>query len=168
MDMPQKPTFQAVDPATAKPGRSYPGHTADEALQIARGARGAFDGWRRTPIAERAALMRKAGAVLRARRDEFAALMTDEMGKTFTEGLAEVEKCAGNCDFFAEHAVAFLAERPVDMGGPKAKVAFRPIGTTQVGPRGCSARPFRRSSRLRSVRPGRTRRPVCEASRAAA
>jgi len=129
MDMPQKPTFQAVDPATAKPGRSYPGHTADEALQIARGARGAFDGWRRTPIAERAALMRKAGAVLRARREAFAALMTDEMGKTLTEGLAEVEKCAGNCDYFAEHAVAFLAERPVDMGGPKAKVAFRPIGT---------------------------------------
>ena len=129
MDMPQKPTFQAVDPATAKPGRSYPGHTSDEALQIARGARGAFDGWRRTPIAGRAALMRKAGAVLRARRDEFAALMTDEMGKTLTEGLAEVEKCAGNCDFFAEHAEAFLAERPVDMGGPRAKVAFRPLGT---------------------------------------
>jgi len=129
MDMPQKPTFQAVDPATAKPGRSYPGHTAEEALAIARGVRGAFDGWRRTPIAERAALMRKAGAVLRARRDEFAALMTDEMGKTLSEGLAEVEKCAGNCDFFAEHAEGFLAERPIDMGGPKAKVAFRPLGT---------------------------------------
>src|SRR6185503_5703936 len=43
-------------------------------------------------------------------------------------------KCAGNCDFFAEHAAAFLAERPVDMSakedrGPKAKVAFRPLGT---------------------------------------
>ncbi len=55
--------------------------------------------------------------------------MTDEMGKTLTEGRAEVEKCAGNCDYFAEHAAAFLAERPVDMGGPRAKVAFRPLGT---------------------------------------
>ncbi|HEX4709119.1 NAD-dependent succinate-semialdehyde dehydrogenase, partial [Phenylobacterium sp.] len=78
--------------------------------------------------AERAALMRRAAAVLRARQDEFASLMTDEMGKTLTEGLGEVEKCAGNCDFFAEHAAAFLADRPVDMGGPKAKVAFRPLG----------------------------------------
>jgi succinate-semialdehyde dehydrogenase/glutarate-semialdehyde dehydrogenase len=60
--------------------------------------------------------------------------MTDEMGKTLTEGRAEIEKCAGNCDFYAEHAPAFLSERPVDMGdahgpAPKAKVAFRPLGT---------------------------------------
>ena len=129
MDMPQKPNFQAVDPATATPGRSYPGHTPEEALEIAGRARSAFEGWRRTGIAERGAMMRRAAAVLRARRDEFAALMTDEMGKTLTEGLSEVEKCAGNCDFFAEHAAAFLADRPVDMGGPKAKVAFRPLGT---------------------------------------
>jgi succinate-semialdehyde dehydrogenase/glutarate-semialdehyde dehydrogenase len=129
MDMPQKPTFQVVDPATAAPGRSYTGHTPDEALQIARAARAAFDSWRQTSFAERAALMRKAGAVLRAREAELCTLMTDEMGKTLGEGRAEVEKCAGNCDFFAEHAAAFLAERPVDMGGPKGKVAFRPLGT---------------------------------------
>src|SRR5438445_12928775 len=104
MDMPQKPNFQAIDPATATPGRSYPGHTPQEALAIAGRARSAFQGWRRTGIAERAVMMRRAGAVLRARKDEFAVLMTDEMGKTLTEGCAEVEKCAGNCDFFAGHA----------------------------------------------------------------
>ena len=129
MDLAPKPTFQAVDPATATPGRSFTGHTPDEALQIAAKTRGAFDSWRRTGVAERATMMRRAAAVLRARRDEFSALMTDEMGKTLTEGRAEVEKCAGNCDYFAEHAAAFLAERPVDMGGPRAKVAFRPLGT---------------------------------------
>ena len=129
MDMPQKPTFQAVDPATGTPGRSYAGHTPDEALQIARQARAAFETWRRTDIAARAALMRRAGAALRAREAEFCALMTDEMGKTLTDGRAEIEKCAAHCDYFAEHAAAFLAERPIDMGGPKAKVAFRPLGT---------------------------------------
>jgi succinate-semialdehyde dehydrogenase/glutarate-semialdehyde dehydrogenase len=129
MDMPQKPNFQTVDPATAKPGRSYPGHTADEALEIVGKAHAEFAGWRRTDIAERARLMHAAAAVLRRRHDEFAVLMTDEMGKTLTEGRAEIEKCAGNCDFFAEHAASFLADRPVDMGGPKAKVAFRPMGT---------------------------------------
>jgi succinate-semialdehyde dehydrogenase/glutarate-semialdehyde dehydrogenase len=134
MDMPQKPNFQAVDPATAAPGRSYAGHTPDEALQIARRAHAAFDGWRRTDISARAEMMRRAGAVLRAREAELCGLMTDEMGKTLTEGRAEVEKCAGNCDFYAEHAGGFLAERPVDLsdgkeGGPWAKVAFRPLGT---------------------------------------
>jgi succinate-semialdehyde dehydrogenase / glutarate-semialdehyde dehydrogenase len=134
MDMPQKPSFQATDPATDQPGHNYPGHTTDEALQIARRARAAFDGWRRTPMDKRAALMRRAARVLRARHDEFARVMTDEMGKTLTEGRAEIEKCAGNCDYYAEHAAAFLAERIVDVADghgpqPRAKVAFRPLGT---------------------------------------
>jgi len=134
MDMPQDPTFQTVDPATGAPGRSYPGHTPAQALQIARAARGAFEGWRRTAIPERAAMMRRVARVLRAREAELCGLMTEEMGKTLTEGRAEVEKCAGNCDFYAEHAAAFLAERPVEMpaaegAAPKAKVAFRPLGT---------------------------------------
>jgi succinate-semialdehyde dehydrogenase/glutarate-semialdehyde dehydrogenase len=128
MDM-QQPTFQATDPTTATPGRSYPGHTTQEALAIARRARAAFTGWRAADLAERARLMRQAGAVLRAREAEFCGLMTEEMGKTLTEGRGEIEKCAGHCDYYAEHAMAFLAERPVDMGGPKAKVAFRPMGT---------------------------------------
>jgi succinate-semialdehyde dehydrogenase/glutarate-semialdehyde dehydrogenase len=129
MDMPQKPSFQVVDPATGRPGRHYAGHTTEEALGIAAAARRAFGGWRRTGFAERARLMHAAAETLRRRRDEFAALMTDEMGKTLTEGRAEVEKCAANCDYFAEHAQAFLADRAVDMGGPKTKVVFRPIGT---------------------------------------
>jgi succinate-semialdehyde dehydrogenase/glutarate-semialdehyde dehydrogenase len=127
--MADKPTFQAVDPATATPGRSYQGHTPDEALAIVRASRAAFDGWRRTRFADRAALMHKAAEVLRRRQGELAALMTAEMGKTLTEGLAEVEKCAGHCDFFAQHAEGFLADQPVEMGGPHTKVVFRPMGT---------------------------------------
>jgi succinate-semialdehyde dehydrogenase/glutarate-semialdehyde dehydrogenase len=127
--MAAKPTFQVVDPITGEAGRSYDGHTPEEALAITAAARAAFASWKHTSFAERAALMTKAGQVLRRRADEFAALMTDEMGKTLAEGRAEVEKCAGNCDFFAQHAAGFLAEQPVDMGGPKAKVAFGPMGT---------------------------------------
>ena len=127
--MTAKPNFQTVDPATATPGKSYEGHTPEEALSIARAARSAFEGWKRTTFQERAARMKSAAQVLRRRAPEFAALMTDEMGKTLTEGLAETEKCAGHCDYFAEHAAAMLAEQPVDMGGPRTKVAFRPMGT---------------------------------------
>lgn len=127
--MAAQPNFQAHDPATGQPGRSYVGHTDQESLAIARAARACFDTWKRTNFAERAAPMRRAAQVLRGRAPEFAALVTDEMGKTLTEGLAEIEKCAAHCDHFAEQAEAYLAEQPVDMGGPKAKVAFRPLGT---------------------------------------
>src|SRR4051812_3953373 len=89
-----RPQLQAVDPATAQPGKTYEGHTRSEAHAIAARARTAFEAWRTTGFAERAARMREAAAILRRRAGEFAELMTAEMGKTRTEGLAEIEKCA--------------------------------------------------------------------------
>jgi succinate-semialdehyde dehydrogenase/glutarate-semialdehyde dehydrogenase len=124
-----RPGFQAHDPSDGSAGRSYQGHTQDQALAIARAARARFESWRRTSFDARAALMRAAAGVLRARRDAFAELMTAEMGKTLTEGLAEIEKCAAGCDFFAEHAEAFLASEPVEIRGATAKIAYRPLGT---------------------------------------
>ncbi|WP_309088790.1 NAD-dependent succinate-semialdehyde dehydrogenase [Phenylobacterium sp.] len=126
--MTERPVFQTVDPATGEPGRRYEGHTPDEALQIARASRAAFDGWRATSFAERGRLMRAAAQVLRDRQAEFAELMCAEMGKTLADGRAEVEKCAGACDHFAEHAEAFLADEDVSFGDAKAKVAYRPLG----------------------------------------
>jgi succinate-semialdehyde dehydrogenase/glutarate-semialdehyde dehydrogenase len=123
-----RPRLTVVDPATGQPGRTYEGHTPAETQAIVARTRKAFEGWRATPIEQRAVLMRKAAEVLRRRAAEFAALMTAEMGKPHTDGLAEVEKCAFNCDFFAEHAPGFLARRPVDIGGPKAFVTYNPLG----------------------------------------
>jgi succinate-semialdehyde dehydrogenase/glutarate-semialdehyde dehydrogenase len=123
-----RPRLQTVDPSSGAMGRAYDGHTVEEALEIVRRVRAAWPYWRRTSFAQRAERMRAAAAVLRRRRDEFAELMTAEMGKTLTEGRAEIEKCATACDWFAEHAEQLLARRPVDMGGPKAFVTFNPLG----------------------------------------
>ena len=73
-------------------------------------------------------MIRKAGAILRERSDEFARLMTEEMGKTLDDGRAEVEKCAFQCDWFADNAERYLARQPVDIGGPEAFVTFNPLG----------------------------------------
>ncbi len=124
-----KPIFKTENPATGQPGRVYEGHTLEEATAIARDAHAAFAHWRSLSFRERGNLMRAAGAVLRRRKEEFAELMTAEMGKTRAEGIPEIEKCALNCDYFAEQAERFLARRPIDMGGPKAFVTFNPLGT---------------------------------------
>jgi len=128
-----RPRFQAVDPSTGAPGKAYDGHTVDEALAIAREAAAVQKAWRKTPFTDRARLMREAAAVLRRRKDAFAELMCAEMGKTLADGRAEVEKCAFNCDYFAEHAEGFLARQPIDMSdkngpGPKAFVTYNPLG----------------------------------------
>jgi succinate-semialdehyde dehydrogenase/glutarate-semialdehyde dehydrogenase len=54
--------------------------------------------------------------------------MTEEMGKTLTDGRAEVEKCAFHCDWFADHAEEYLRHEPADIGGGEAFIAFNPIG----------------------------------------
>jgi succinate-semialdehyde dehydrogenase / glutarate-semialdehyde dehydrogenase len=129
-------TIQTVNPATGEKGELYPAHTLDEAKAIAADCAAAQRKWRRTPIVERAHLMHAAAVVMRANKSRYAALMTAEMGKTVTDGLAEIEKCALTADYFADRAATMLAPRPVDMsdgrGGhaplPKAFVAFNPLG----------------------------------------
>ncbi|MFN3859235.1 MAG: NAD-dependent succinate-semialdehyde dehydrogenase [Caulobacter sp.] len=126
--MTDRPRFPTTHPATGEPGRVYDGHTAAEAGAILGEVRSAFLDWRRRPIAERADLMRAAARVLRERKDAFAALMTAEMGKTLTDGRAEIEKCAFGCEHFADHAEGYLADEPVDIGGPEAFITTNPLG----------------------------------------
>ena len=129
-------TFQTVDPATGEPGRRYRGHSREDAAVIIGQAHAAQAGWRRVGFTERAGLMRKAAAAIRANRDRYAAQMTAEMGKTLREGRDELEKCAWTCEYFADHAEAFLARRPQDMSAhnpgpgpaPKAFVTYNPLG----------------------------------------
>ncbi|MGZ2412376.1 succinate-semialdehyde dehydrogenase / glutarate-semialdehyde dehydrogenase [Sphingomonas sp. F9_3S_D5_B_2] len=120
--------IKTVNPATGEPGKSYDPATLEDARAAARAARSAFAKWWRTSFAERAQVVRKAAEILRARQDEFARLMTEEMGKTVDDGRAEVEKCAFHCDWFADHAADYLAPQPVNLDGPEAFVTFNPIG----------------------------------------
>jgi len=127
---PETPTqkLQTVNPATGQPGRSYDPHSLEQSLEAAKAARGAFLDWRKTSFADRATVIRKAAEILRARKDEIARLMTEEMGKTLDDGRAEVKKCAFHCDWFADHAHEYLANVPADIGGGEAFVTFNPIG----------------------------------------
>src|SRR5262250_2122528 len=83
--------LQTVNPATGEPGRSYDQHSIDDAHAAAAAAHAEFLKWRRTSFAERAVVVRKAAEILRSRSDEFARLMTEEMGKTIADGRSEVE-----------------------------------------------------------------------------
>jgi len=129
-------TLQTVNPASGENGKAYRAHTLDEARSIAADCARAQKLWRRTPMAERSRLMHAAAQVMRAGKSRYAALMTAEMGKTITDGLGEIEKCAATADYFADHAAAFLAPRTQDMDAghsgagpvPKAFVTFNPLG----------------------------------------
>nr|WP_315188346.1 NAD-dependent succinate-semialdehyde dehydrogenase [uncultured Flavobacterium sp.] len=77
-------------------------------LQLAESA---FKNWRTTTFQERADKMQKLADILRANKNELGLLITNEMGKILPEGIGEVEKSAGNCDFYAENAEKMLKDK---------------------------------------------------------
>ena len=86
---------------------------------------------RGTTFAQRADWMRAAADLLDAERDDVGALMTREMGKTFTAAKAEAAKCAKACRFYADNAERFLADEPVEASDVDASSAYgryQPLG----------------------------------------
>jgi succinate-semialdehyde dehydrogenase/glutarate-semialdehyde dehydrogenase len=120
--------MEAVNPATGKTIASYPDHTLAQAAQIADACDAAFASWRRTSFAERAQPMREAARLLRERKAEYGRLMSDEMGKLVRDGIAEAEKCAWACEYYAEHAESFLRREEVPTDASHSFVQYEPLG----------------------------------------
>jgi succinate-semialdehyde dehydrogenase/glutarate-semialdehyde dehydrogenase len=118
----------SVNPATGQTISSYDEMTAAAAAAAVAQAHATWTSWRATTFGARSVLMRKAAAILRDRKQELARLMTTEMGKTLKQGVAEAEKCAWVCDYYAEHAERHLAPEVVKTEGSKSYVAFEPLG----------------------------------------
>jgi succinate-semialdehyde dehydrogenase / glutarate-semialdehyde dehydrogenase len=72
--------------------------------------------------------MQRAAQVLETKQDQFARLMTLEMGKPIGAAVDEVLKCARGCRFFAEHAAAALADEAADTSPSRSFVRFQPLG----------------------------------------
>src|SRR6266571_4834743 len=120
--------LQSINPATDQLVAEHPETTPDEVTRILRAARAASGSWRRTAPPERAASLRRAGALLRARKDELARMMAVEMGKPLAQGRAEAEKCAWVCDYYAEEGAGFLAPETIPTDASRSYAAFEPLG----------------------------------------
>jgi len=120
-------SIQSVNPATGETLETMEETSTAQIEQALARAHAAFLEWRTRPFAERARLMRAAAKELRANKAEYAMTMTREMGKPITQAEAEVEKSAGTCDYYAEHAEAFLAEQPRETDATRSYVRFDPL-----------------------------------------
>ncbi len=118
----------SINPATEDVLQTFEEHSdqqVDSALQQAHDAQRA---WRFTSFGERAARMQAVARVLREQKLRLATLATTEMGKPIVEAEAEIDKCAWNCDFYAEHAATFLADEHIQTNASESYVAFEPLG----------------------------------------
>jgi succinate-semialdehyde dehydrogenase / glutarate-semialdehyde dehydrogenase len=117
-----------VNPATGETIRTFQPLTQAEIEEKIELAVKAFNAEKKTPFADRSQRMNKAAEILDRDKEKFAKLMTLEMGKPYKAAIAEAEKCASGCRFYAENAERFLADEVVESGTKKSFVRYRPLG----------------------------------------
>jgi succinate-semialdehyde dehydrogenase/glutarate-semialdehyde dehydrogenase len=121
-------SIQSINPATGEVIETFEPFSQQRIDAALDQAQQTFRQWRTTTLDERARLVREIAKTLRAQKERLAREMTLEMGKPIVEAEAEVEKCAWNCDFYAEEARRYLADEPAPSTAQESYVAFRPLG----------------------------------------
>lgn len=120
--------MQSINPTTDQVIATYLVMDESQVERCIQQAHLCFSEWKKTSFPERRRLMEKLAGLLEERKNELAVLAAREMGKLRSEAMAEIEKCAGACRYYAEHAESMLADRPVKTEAHKSFITFQPIG----------------------------------------
>jgi succinate-semialdehyde dehydrogenase / glutarate-semialdehyde dehydrogenase len=119
---------KSVNPATGEELHSYTELTDDEVELRLHLAAQTFRSYRKTTLEGRAGWLVRAAGTLESEKSAYARIMTLEMGKPIVASVAEVEKCAWGCRFYAENAQRFLADESIDTDALMSYVSYQPIG----------------------------------------
>lgn len=120
--------IESNNPATGETLKTFSELTVDQIEQKLQLASETFRTYRRTSFAERARMMARAGEILDTEKAELGKMMTLEMGKPIKAAIAEAEKCAKVCRYYADNAAKHLADQLVETNAQKSYVHFQPIG----------------------------------------
>ena len=152
----------SIDPATGEKLKEFSPFDGAEIEKRLSRAEKAFRNYRRTTLADRAELLHAASDLLFQEKQAFAELITLEMGKLFRDSLAEIEKCARGCRFYAENGARFLEEEPAQTEAAESYVQYQPLGPVlAIMLSKISSPSWRKNSRRRLEH----RLPACAAKR---
>ncbi|MDH3245323.1 MAG: aldehyde dehydrogenase family protein, partial [Saprospiraceae bacterium] len=121
-------TIISTNPATGVQIKTYDLHTDEMIADRLEAAQKTWQEWRQVSFAKRSELMMEAAQVLESKKETYAKIMTAEMGKTYRSAIAEVEKCAWVCRYYAENAAGFLADEFIDTDATKSGICYQPLG----------------------------------------
>jgi succinate-semialdehyde dehydrogenase/glutarate-semialdehyde dehydrogenase len=120
--------YQSTNPATGKILKKFESLTdAELEMKIATAAK-CFETWRHKTYAERAVILTEAAAILHDKADEFAHIMTLEMGKRIGEARGEVEFSSNILAYYAKNAEKFLAPEKLHPSLGDGHMESSPIG----------------------------------------
>ncbi len=121
-------SYQTVNPFNGQTLRTVELLGSDAVEERLAAAEAAFPAWSALTLEQRGGFLRKMAAGLRERREDIQRTMTTEMGKLRGEALAEIEKSAAACEYYAAHAADYLKPQPIATEAQRSYVIYQPIG----------------------------------------
>ncbi len=121
-------TIASVNPATGEVVATFDEHSEDEVGAKLALAETTFAAYRRTSFEDRSRWLRAAAEILESEAERLGRLMTEEMGKPLEAAIAEAQKCALGCRYYAEHARRLLADEEVKTEASRSWIRYEPIG----------------------------------------
>src|SRR6266403_740137 len=118
----------SINPATGEKLKDFSAFDDSEIEKRLKRAEDAFRKYRRTTFTERSELLHAVTELLFQEKEKFAEIITLEMGKLFRDSVAEIEKCARGCRFYAENGARFLEEEPAQTDAAESYVEYQPLG----------------------------------------
>lgn len=119
---------RSINPATDQELKHYPDHSQSEVEAIIEQTHEAYLKWQKIKISERAQQIARVGEVLLKNKQQLAHICSQEMGKLMSEAVAEVEKCALACSYYAENAQKFLQDEQIMTEAQESFVTYKPLG----------------------------------------
>lgn len=116
------------NPYTGEVIEEFKEYTKEEINNAIKKADDRYKTWRKVSFSEKSKLLKNAAKELRDNKQSYAEDITKEMGKPIAQALAEIEKCAWVCEYYAENAENHLAKEIIETDAQKSYVSYEPIG----------------------------------------
>lgn len=119
---------ESVNPYDGTPMKKYRIFSEEDIVKVVERAGKVFQNWKNESLEYRSGLLKKLATALLKDKKAYARLMSKEMGKPIKQGIAEIEKCAWACKFYAKNAEGFLADDLIDTEADESFISYDPIG----------------------------------------
>src|SRR5208283_1281965 len=120
--------IQSINPYTNQVIKEFDQMTEQEVQKQIDNSRNALSVWKKSSVSARLTVIKKLSDILRTEKQKLAVIITSEMGKPVRESLAEIEKCASLCDYYAETAARVLRPEKIKTESKKSYIVFQPLG----------------------------------------
>ena len=118
----------SINPTNLEKIKSYSEHSDIEIKEILTLANSSQKLWSSTELEFRLECLRQIIAILRDNKKEYALLISQEMGKPFSQAKGEIEKCVWLCKYYIQNSETFLLDKKIEINGQNSFVTKQPIG----------------------------------------